>query len=140
VLDAAHARLTTAAPDGVIVEGAGGLLVPFTRAVDLGTLAGRWGCDLVVVAGDRLGVLNHVLLTVREAERRGLRVRAVVLVALRVTPGDVAEYTNLTVLRSLLPEVPVLPFPFVSDAQRDDAAHLALLGAPLADLLGGSAS
>ena len=135
VLDAARARLAAAAPDGVVVEGAGGLLVPFTRDADLGTLAARWRCDLVVVAGDRLGVLNHALLTVREAERRGLRVRAVVLNALRVTPADVAEYTNLTVLRSLLPEVPVLPFPFVPEPLRDDVAHLAHLGAPLADLL-----
>lgn len=139
LLDAAHARLAASAPDGVIVEGAGGLLVPFTRDADLATLAARWACDLVVVAGDRLGVLNHVLLTVREAERRGLRVRAVVLVALRAAPGDVAETTNLPVLRSLLPEVPVLPFPFVAEALRDDVAHLATHGAPLADLLDGTA-
>jgi biotin synthase len=58
-------------------------------------------------------VLNHALLTVREAERRGLRVRAVVLNACARTPADVAARTNLAALRALLPGVPVLAFPFV---------------------------
>jgi dethiobiotin synthetase len=125
-----------------VVEGAGGLLVPFARegtaVVDLATLARQWALDLVVVAADRLGVLNHVLLTVHEAERRGLRVRAVVLNAVRHAPSDVAEVTNLGALRVLLPNVPVVPFPFVPPARQDDVAHLAGLGAPLAARLLGS--
>jgi dethiobiotin synthetase len=87
---------------------------------------------VVVVAADRLGVLNHTLLTVREAERRGLRVRAVVLNAVRPSPADVAEATNLAALRALLPGAFVLPFPFVPAGADDDSARLAALGAPLA--------
>jgi dethiobiotin synthetase len=125
-----------------VVEGAGGLVVPFARegaeVVDLATLARRWALDLVVVAADRLGVLNHALLTVREAERRGVRVRAVVLNAVRAAPSDVAEVTNLGALRVLLPNVPVVPFPFVPPARQDELAHLAELGAPLAARLLGS--
>jgi dethiobiotin synthetase len=141
-VEAARAR-QAASGDVLVVEGAGGLLVPFARGsdgsvVDLADLAGRWALDLVVVAADRLGVLNHALLTVREAERRALRVRAVVLNAVRPAPADVAEVTNLGVLRVLLSGVPVVPFPFVPPERQDDGGHLAELGAPLARLvLGG---
>lgn len=136
-LDAAHARLARLA-DGVVVEGAGGLLVPFADGVDLADLALRWQCGLVLVAADRLGVLNHTLLTVREAARRGLRVHAVVLNALRPAPLDVAEATNLDALRTLLPDVSVLAFPYVADGDalsHDALSHdaLARLGAPLAE-------
>jgi dethiobiotin synthetase len=134
-VEAARARLERRA-GAFVVEGAGGLLVPFSRgadgaAVDLAEVARRWALDLVVVAADRLGVLNHALLTVREAERRGLRVRLVVLNAVRPAPADVAEATNLGVLRGLLPRVPVLPFPFVPAERADDLAHLAALAGPL---------
>jgi dethiobiotin synthetase len=140
-VEAARGRLERGA-EVFVVEGAGGLVVPFARegaeVVDLATLARRWALDLVVVAADRLGVLNHALLTVREAERRGVRVRAVVLNAVRAAPSDVAEVTNLGALRVLLPNVPVVPFPFVPPARQDELAHLAELGAPLAARLLGS--
>lgn len=142
-LEAGAARAAGGAPAALLVEGAGGLLVPIARdpaggaVVDLATLAARWGLDLVVVAGDRLGVLNHALLTVREAERRGLAVRAVVLNALRPAPADAAEATNLGVLRGLLPRVPVLAFPFVPPAEQGDPARLAECGRALAEALAG---
>lgn len=136
-IEAARARLEAGA-DAFVVEGAGGLLVPFGRdaggaVVDFAALARRWALDLVVVAADRLGVLNHALLTVREAERRGLRVRAVVLNAVRAVPADEAEVTNLAALRGLLPGVPVVPFAFVPPERQDDPAHLAAWGAPLTE-------
>ena len=135
LLDAARARLAADA-DALVVEGAGGLLVPFTPTVAFADLAARWACDLVVVAADRLGVLNHALLTVREAERRGLPVRAVVLNTVRATPADVAESTNAAVLGALLGAllgpVPVVVFPYVAPERHDDLAHLATLAAPLA--------
>lgn len=139
-IDAARARLAAGA-DAFVVEGAGGLLVPFGRdqdgaVIDFAALARQWALDLVVVAADRLGVLNHALLTVREAERRGIRVRAVVLNAVRPAPDDLAEVTNLAVLRGLLPSVPVVPFPFVPPERQDDLVHLAERGARLAALLG----
>lgn len=138
-VEAARERLDADA-DALVVEGAGGLLVPYAREArgriaDLATLAERWALGVVVVAADRLGALNHTLLTVREAERRGLTVRLVVLNALRPAPADVAESTNLAALRALLPEVWVLPFPFMPPEQRDDLAGLAALGRPLVDAL-----
>jgi hypothetical protein len=68
---------------------------------------------------------------VREAERRGVRVRLVVLNALRPEPADAAEATNLGALRTLLPATPVLAFPFVQPERADDLAWLAARGAAL---------
>ncbi len=137
-IDAARRRLEAGA-DALVVEGAGGLLVPFAREgdeiVDFATIAGRWRLDVVVVAADRLGVLNHTLLTVREAARRGVRVRAVVLNAVRPAPADVAEVTNRGVLEVLLAPVPVLASPYVPPEAQGDLARLAAIGAPLAALL-----
>ena len=72
--------------DAILVEGAGGLLVPLTRDLAYDGLFVGWGLDLVVVAGNRLGTINHTLLTVRAAHDAGLRVRGVVLNALGPEP------------------------------------------------------
>ncbi len=62
-----------------IVEGAGGLLCPVGPGWTIADLAGRLQLPLLVVARAGLGTVNHTLLTVREAARRGLEVAGVVL-------------------------------------------------------------
>jgi dethiobiotin synthetase len=133
-LAAAAARLGHGA-DALVVEGAGGLLVPFTPTLTLAGLATHWGLDLVVVAANRLGVLNHTLLTVHEAARRGLRVRAVVLNTVSDAPAGIAESTNAGALGELLGDVPLVTVPHLDRVARADPARLAAAGAPLAALL-----
>jgi dethiobiotin synthetase len=111
-LDAAFAALCDGR-DAIVVEGAGGLLVPLTRDVAYDGLFVQWDLDLVVVAGNRLGVINHTLLTVRAAHDAGLRVRGVVLNTLDPDPPGIAERTNLQALRELLAPIPVLPLPWI---------------------------
>ena len=110
--------------DAVLVEGAGGLLVPLTGEVAFDTLFRRWDAEVILVAADRLGVLNHTRLTVAVAEAAGLTVRGVVLNsgpdphAGAVSPGDPQEparETNLDVLRELIPHVPIVHFPRLED-------------------------
>ena len=113
VLDGAFKRLTHER-DAVIVEGAGGLLVPFTASLTFDGLAERWGLELIVVAANRLGVINHTLLTLRAAT---VPVRAVVLTTPAPGPYDVAVETNLDVLRELA-GVPIFNLPY----QRSPAA------------------
>jgi dethiobiotin synthetase len=134
VLDDAFRRLSEDR-DAVVVEGAGGLLVPITRELAYDGLFGRWGLDVVIVAGNRLGVLNHALLTLRAARAAGLRVRGIVLNALAPASRDVAEDANLATLRALV-DVPVLPFPWVEDAGDLDALADAAERAGLGELLG----
>lgn len=135
-LDAAFARLATAR-EAIVVEGAGGLLVPLTERVSYADLFARWRLGLIVVGANRLGAINHVLLTVRAARDAGLVVRGVVLNDLPgVAPHPAAE-TNAAVLGQLLPGIAVISWPGLSDVSDDGALATAAeqlgLGLVIAD-------
>ena len=93
----------------VLVEGAGGLLVPLDAKTTMADLALALGCPLIVVARKRLGTINHTLLTLREAGRLGCRVLGVVLNEWDGSGEALSEADalNLEALRERLP-VPVL--------------------------------
>lgn len=61
-----------AVADVVIVEGAGGFIVPLNDTQDSGDLAVQLGLPIILVVGMRLGCLNHALLTVQAIAERGL--------------------------------------------------------------------
>jgi dethiobiotin synthetase len=58
--------------DVVIVEGAGGFLVPLNDRQDSGDLARQLGLPIILVVGMRLGCLNHAKLTAEAIAARGL--------------------------------------------------------------------
>ncbi len=60
--------------DVMLVEGAGGLLVPLVDHVSCAELAARLGAELLIVVGARLGAINHALLTEAAALAAGLPV------------------------------------------------------------------
>jgi dethiobiotin synthetase len=90
----------------VLVEGVGGLLCPLTEQQTVADLAAELDLPLLVVARQSLGTLNHTLLTVEAARRRGLRVAGVVVTATTPSRG-LAEETNVEELRRRL-DVPLL--------------------------------
>jgi len=103
------------AHDLVIVEGAGGLLVPMLPSYTYADFARVLKLPLIVVAANRLGVINHLLLTLEHAACRGLRVLGYVLNQMEPEPSLAAE-TNREVLASLtavpcLGELPYLEGP-----------------------------
>jgi dethiobiotin synthetase len=119
--------------DLVLIEGAGGLLVPLGEDLLVADLAARLGAPLLVVARDALGTINHTLLTLAEARRRGLAVAGVVLSrgAPDATPD--AEHNARAIER--LGRVRVLgTLPFVSGADALAPAELAALGARALDV------
>jgi len=67
-------RRIEADADVMIVEGAGGLMVPITWEQNYADLALMLDLELVLVVANRLGALNAALLTLEYAARRGLRV------------------------------------------------------------------
>ena len=79
--------------DTVIVEGAGGLLVPLTDDYLMSDLASNLGLSLIIVTRPSLGTLNHTLLTVESAKARGLKVMGIVINQFPSYPG-LAERTN----------------------------------------------
>jgi dethiobiotin synthetase len=126
VLDEAKDALS-AHRDVLFVEGAGGLLVPITGDTSFLDLFARWGCELILVAGNRLGVLNHTLLTVRAAESAGVPVRAIILTSYSGADATVAQATNYDALRTLLPGLAIYRFPWVD--RTDDVSALAAAAA-----------
>lgn len=99
VVDAVRAE--AAEHDLVLVEGAGGLLVPMGlrpsgEAWTLGDLAVSLGAPVVVVARAGLGTLNHTALTLEALERRA--VPAGVVVGSWPSEPELVHWTNLTEL------------------------------------------
>lgn len=113
-LDAAFGRLT-AGRDAVVVEGAGGLLVPLTVEVSYAELFARWRLGVILVAANRLGAINHVLLTARAARAAKLHVLGVILNATSSAAPDAAAQTNAAALAQLLPGTPVFAWPWLAD-------------------------
>jgi len=62
----------------LIIEGAGGVLVPLNETHCMVDLIEQLRCDAVVVSRHYLGSINHTLLTVETLQRRGIPIRGVV--------------------------------------------------------------
>lgn len=76
--------------DYVIVEGAGGLMVPLSGGLLIADLAREIGLPLLVVARPGLGTINHTVLTCFAAQQMGLRVAGVIVNGMPEQP-DSAE-------------------------------------------------
>jgi dethiobiotin synthetase len=86
------ARLALPQVDGpLVVEGAGGVLVPVTRDLLFADLFAYWGAPVVLVARTGLGTISHSLLSIEALRSRGLTVRGVAFV------GEAVEDSEATV-------------------------------------------
>ena len=120
--------------DALLVEGAGGLLVPITDRVSFDGLFARWALDLMVVAANRLGVINHVRLTLLAARTAGLRVRVVVLNQVTPTPGDSSVADNARVIEEM-ERVPIVELPWMPDPNDLEAIATVAERSGLAELI-----
>jgi len=89
--------------DRMLVEGAGGLLVPIAPDYSMADLARALSLPLLVVTRASLGTVNHTLLTLEVAEHRGLRIAGVVI-SHGPRSTSTADSKNLEALRSALGE------------------------------------
>ena len=64
----------------LVVEGAGGVLVPLTRSLLYADLFARWQAPVVLVARTTLGTINHCLLSLEALRARGVPVLGVAFV------------------------------------------------------------
>ena len=77
----------------LIVEGAGGLLVPISGDYSFADLAAECGMHVLVVVGSRLGVLNHGALTFEVLKGRNLPVVGYVLNEFHLNEAAEGEHT-----------------------------------------------
>jgi len=102
----------TRSADWIVVEGAGGLLVPIERDFSMADLARKLNLPLVIVARPGLGTINHTLLTIEAAQSRQLTIAAVVINAYRPGSATLAEETNPEVIARLARRAIPLIVPF----------------------------
>lgn len=110
----------TARHAAVVVEGAGGILVPTVTGSTMADLARDLKLPLVIAARAALGTINHTLLTLEAARSRGLDVAGVVISCSGGALSQ-ADAANLQALRVelgplLLGEIPPLPESGEADA------------------------
>jgi dethiobiotin synthetase len=85
-------RLALPQVDGpLVVEGAGGVLVPVTRDLLFADLFARWRKPVVLVARTGLGTINHSLLSIEALRARGVPILGIAFV------GDPAEDSEATI-------------------------------------------
>jgi dethiobiotin synthetase len=124
----------SAGRDVLIVEGAGGVLVPVTEEETYATLFRRWSLGAVVVAVNRLGVINHVRLTCAACRAKGLAIHAVVLNQPEYRTMDSSVDDNQAIIAEL-EAVPVISLPRLAGAFDVARAASAVEQSGLADLL-----
>ena len=103
--------------DQLLVEGAGGVLVPLNER------GHTWADFLIeskmpvfVAAKNELGVLNHAILTVKHLQSIGAEVLGVCLLnAVNDVRLNESQRTNFEVLRNCLGEIPVFSVPFLGE-------------------------
>ncbi len=68
-------------PDGaLVIEGAGGLMVPLTRDTLFIDVFARWKLPLILCARTRLGTINHTLLSVEAIRARDIPLHGVAFI------------------------------------------------------------
>jgi len=91
----------------VLIEGAGGWVVPVDETRTMVDLAVQLDRPVLIVAANRLGVMNHTLMTVAAVHAAGLECIGVLLNTFGEIGEDVSRETNAKVLRQHLGEVPL---------------------------------
>jgi dethiobiotin synthetase len=130
---AARAQGLARRGDFLLVEGAGGLLVPYAGAGTAADLAALLGLPLLVVGRMALGTINHVALTLSESVRRGLPVAGYLLnrTELHSAPHEAG---NAQMLALVTGRRPLGVLPHLPPAERDDDERVAdVLAATLGD-------
>jgi len=74
------ARLSPPDLDPLVIEGAGGALVPITRSTLYADLFAWWNLPVIIVARTTLGTINHSLLTVEALRARGVPIHGIAFV------------------------------------------------------------
>ena len=99
--------------DILLVEGAGGLMVPVTKEILMIDVAKMMEIPLLIVARPDLGTINHTLLTINAAKQAGIDVAGVIInrypratndIAIKTAPKLIEEYSDTNIL-GIIPDI-----------------------------------
>ena len=111
----------------VIVEGAGGLLVPLTEETLTADFVAEQGWPLILVASGRLGAINHILLSIEAAKARGIPLAGIVMNDYPQTDSLLLDDAQKAVVRHLAKlqiACPILTIPATPIANTPDFISL----------------
>jgi dethiobiotin synthetase len=97
----------------LLVEGSGGLMTPLGETFCVADLITALDCPVVVAARNKLGVINHTLLTAKVLALYG--VRSIMIALLGCKQRDSSARTNAKVLGELLSPVKLVSLPYLGD-------------------------
>jgi dethiobiotin synthetase len=106
----------------VLCEGSGGALVPLTGNLLISDLAAQFGLPAIVVCANKLGCINHALLTVEALRSRGIDILGIAFT--RVSqPGndDIIEADNIDAVRAFSGETVLGEIPWLENPDRRNA-------------------
>lgn len=106
---AAHCKATKKAPF-LYVEGAGGFYSPVAHDGLNADLAQLLNLPIIIVSEDRVGCINHILLTIQAAEQRQLKIAGIILNPMQAATHGMDNLTDL----EKLTHWPVLRWPMQS--------------------------
>jgi dethiobiotin synthetase len=111
----AHVHRFSRQCEWLLVEGAGGLFVPLGTGYTVHEVIRGLQCKTVVVSRNRLGTINHTLLTVHalKAQIGAGKAPSVKVVMMQAAKPDPSSHRNATLLQSFLGHVPLLEIPFL---------------------------
>lgn len=100
--------------DVMLVEGAGGLLAPIAQGKYMADLALDLGLHTIIVSANRLGTINHTLLTLRCAKSMGIKVTCIILNNPEPPGDDLSRAHNSAVIERLSSAPILFEAPFTS--------------------------
>jgi dethiobiotin synthetase len=104
----------------LLLEGAGGLLAPLAQGCTALDIISRLDCDVLVVAPNKLGTINHTLLTIHALHAQvtpgSHAPRSTKVVLMNCRAPDPSAASNPRILSELLAPIPVHTFPFLGSA------------------------
>ncbi|GBR50159.1 dethiobiotin synthetase BioD [Neokomagataea thailandica NBRC 106555] len=85
----------------LVVEGAGGVMVPVTEDLLMIDIMARFALPVVIVARSGLGTINHSLLTIEALKRRGIEILGIVFSG-DENPGNMRDIERIGQVQTLL--------------------------------------
>ncbi len=116
VIESSFSRLGEAF-DLVIIEGAGGMMVPLDDETTMADMVGRLGLPAIVVAENKLGAINQCLLTAEAARKRGIEIAALVLNRLSRSGSEQILKDNARIISKMTGVETVWELPFSRDTE-----------------------
>jgi dethiobiotin synthetase len=124
--------------DVLLVEGIGGLLVPLGKNYTVADLITKLHCPALVVTPNRLGTINHTLLTVKAMQAIGIKQVKIVMVDGK--KPDISARANPKIIRKMAPSTPLILIPnlgFRASSEAGIKINAIFLKITLARILGG---